>query len=298
MNNGLNFITLVIAGVNLHATLALVMIILIIALFLVLAFWSNILRVEINDHHAFNYSVKKKEDKTGRTITAPDAPFSLARVQLALWTVIISCSFIYLALCKGDCTDAPINQTALILMGIGASVTVASSVIDKKEIADKRKRYQNNVSEGFFEDILSDANGVSIHRFQNVVWTAIAMVIYLTKVYAVKSGCLLPELSQTLLILTGISSATFVALKGNENSPAVQAGDIEQPQPAPVGVPQTIPPAPPLANPAPLPVAPVTLPVAAVTVPVAPVIVPAAPVQEPIVNPTPSNPAAPAPGTP
>lgn len=208
-------------GVNYHHTLALIMILGIIALFIFLALFSNILRDEVNDCAAFDQGVDDIR-KTGKRLPKPENPFSLSRSQLAVWTVIISCSFIYMALCLGgDCTNVPINQTALILMGIGASVTTASSIMDKREIADNRPRHQNSPSQGFFIDILSDDNGISIHRFQNVVWTSIAMVLYLSKVYATKSGCDLPELSQTLLILTGISSTTYLFMKANENNPDV-----------------------------------------------------------------------------
>ncbi|MXV14090.1 hypothetical protein [Hufsiella ginkgonis] len=214
-------------GSDLYKTLAFVIIALIIILFFALAIYSNILRDEVNDCHSFDKKVHQR-GKRGRVLADPRYPFSLSKVQLAVWTVIISCSFIYLALCKGDCTDAPINQTALILMGIGVGVTASAAIIDKKEIGDNRVRHQNAPSEGFFVDILSDNNGISIHRFQNVVWTVIAMVIYINKVCTIEAGCLLPELSQTLLILTGISSATYVALKAGENSPpdgSTQADD-------------------------------------------------------------------------
>jgi hypothetical protein len=43
--------------------------------------------------------------------------------------------------------------------------------------------------------------------------------VYLYKVSLITTGCELPELSDTILALTGISSATFVALKTKENNP-------------------------------------------------------------------------------
>ena len=70
-------------------------------------------------------------------------------------------------------------------------------------------------------DILSDQNGVNIHRFQNVIWTVIAMVLFLCKVRYMGCGEL-PTLDGTLIALTGISSATYLGLKVNENNkPAI-----------------------------------------------------------------------------
>lgn len=107
-------------------------------------------------------------------------------------------------------------------MGIFAGTAVASSVIDKNEMGDNRPRHQNTPSQGFFIDILSDDNGISLHRFQNLAWTLIAITVYLYKVSQVTTGCQLPELSDTLLALTGISSATYLVMKSKENDPPVQ----------------------------------------------------------------------------
>jgi hypothetical protein len=90
-------------------------------------------------------------------------------------------------------------------------------VIDNKEISDNRPRHQNCPSQGFFVDILSDESGISLHRFQNLAWTIIAMTVYLYKVSLISTGCQLPELSDTLLALTGISSATYLVMKTQEN---------------------------------------------------------------------------------
>jgi hypothetical protein len=206
--------------------LAIMLIVLISALFFGLAIYSNILRDEVNDLDEFDQNVQKLQQKQRGKLLNKRFPFSLAKVQFGLWTVIISSSYIYLSLCKGDCAESPINKTALVLMGIFAGTAVASTVIDKKEINDNRPRHQNSPSEGFFIDILSDDTGISLHRFQNFVWTIIAMTVYLYKVTLITTGCELPELSDTLLTLTGISSATYVVLRATENNPPVNEEQI------------------------------------------------------------------------
>lgn len=190
-----------------------VIIALIVALFLVLAAYSNILRDEVSNCKEFDENAKKIQQKQKWKLSHRDSPFSLTKVQFGLWTVIISSSYIYLSLCRGDCAEATINKTALVLMGIFAGTAVASTVMDKREINDNRARHQNAPSQGFFIDILSD------DRFQNFVWTIIAVIVYLYKVSEVAKGCELPELSDTLLALTGISSATYLVLRSRENEP-------------------------------------------------------------------------------
>lgn len=213
-------------NINWDKTIALVLIILIIVLFFALAIYSNILRDEVSDCDTFDANAEKLRKKRRAKLVRSTNPFSLSRVQLAVWTVIISCSYIYLQLCGTNCSTTDLNKTALILMGIGAGVTTAGALMDKREILDARPRHQNSPSEGFFMDILSDDNGISIHRFQNVIWTAIAMVIYINRVWAIKTtGCMLPELSDTLLALTGISSATYLVVKSQENNPPVEVAE-------------------------------------------------------------------------
>jgi hypothetical protein len=212
---------------DLPAIMAIIVIAVIILLFFMLAIYSNILRDEISDCDEFAENAKKLQQKQRWKQVNKTYPFSLTKVQFGVWTVIIASSYIYLSFCKGNCADGPINKTALVLMGIFAGTTVASSIIDKKEINDNRPRHQNSPSEGFFVDILSDDSGISLHRFQNFVWTIIAMVIYIYRVINTTGGCILPELSDTLLTLTGISSATYIVMRSKENDPSVQEARAE-----------------------------------------------------------------------
>ncbi len=204
---------------DLKSVVAVISILVITVLFLVLSAYSNILRDEISNMDEFEANAKQLQRKSKWKLTNTNAPFNLTKVQFGLWTVIISSVYIYLSLFKGDCADAGINKTALVLMGIFAGTAVASTFIDKNEINDNRPRHQNRPSQGFFIDILSDANGISLHRFQNFAWTLIAVIVYLYKVSLIKTGCDLPELSDTLLALTGISSATYLVMKTKENDP-------------------------------------------------------------------------------
>jgi len=212
----------------------------ILVLCVLLGIYTNMLRDEITDCDQFDEARSEVQRKTkGRKITRR-SPYSLAKTQFAAWTVIIASSYIYLSLTKGDCADSAINKTALVLMGIGTGILTGAAIMDKREAAENRPRHQNRPSRGFFTDILSDENGVSIHRFQNFVWTSIAMIVYIMKVAHVQTGCVMPELSDTLLALTGISGVTFLTMRASENKPAAE----EVPEAAPTaagGVTMTIP---------------------------------------------------------
>lgn len=66
------------------------------------------------------------------------------------------------------------------------------------------------VSEGFLNDILSDANGISFHRLQMFVWTLILGLIFVFSVWVRLS---MPEFSTTLLALQGLTAGTYLGFK-------------------------------------------------------------------------------------
>jgi hypothetical protein len=65
-------------------------------------------------------------------------------------------------------------------------------------------------NEQFLTDILSDANGVSFHRFQLLVWTLVLGLVFITSVY---ESLAMPEFNTTLMGLLGLSAGTYLGLK-------------------------------------------------------------------------------------
>jgi hypothetical protein len=65
-------------------------------------------------------------------------------------------------------------------------------------------------SKGFFADLISDADGVSLHRLQLVIWTLVFGVVFVTEVY---NRLAMPEFSPTMLALIGISSGSYIGFK-------------------------------------------------------------------------------------
>jgi hypothetical protein len=172
--------------------------------------------------------------------TAPGAlrPYSLARTQLAAWTVTIIGSYLFIWAVLGN-TD-PLNNTALILMGLSALTGVAASIVDNKPAPPKPAPApapappapdaqapppapapapapaagvpvtDPPASVNFVTDILSDKDGVSIYRFQMAVWTLVLIVVFL---YTVWNTLAMPDFSEVLLGLMGISNGTYVGMK-------------------------------------------------------------------------------------
>lgn len=65
-------------------------------------------------------------------------------------------------------------------------------------------------SKGFLRDLISDEDGVSLHRFQIVVWSLTLGAVF---VRAAVHELAMPEFSTTLLALMGISSGTYLGFK-------------------------------------------------------------------------------------
>jgi hypothetical protein len=78
------------------------------------------------------------------------------------------------------------------------------------EIRDAEAGLTKPVSTGFWDDILSDVNGVSFHRFQMVVWTLVLGFLFCEGVYRALA---MPEFTATQLALMGISAGTYLGFK-------------------------------------------------------------------------------------
>jgi len=170
----------------------------------------------------------KSTDMLKDDSAAQKKPYSFARVQMAWWTVIVAGSYLYIIMNRigwADNIDASatcsiINNSTLILLGIGVSTTAAGRIIDNSQ--SNGDRHQDEESEGLILDIISDANGVSIHRLQSLIFTFTFGVMFIVKVYngvhGATSCVVMPDFSTTELTLMGLSSATYAALKVGENS--------------------------------------------------------------------------------
>jgi hypothetical protein len=101
---------------------------------------------------------------------------------------------------------------------------VATGSAAEKELLDKRSRLAQvdalvaqlpaapvpPSSKGLIQDLLSDGDGISFHRFQIAIWTVALGAVF---VWAVYRNMSMPEFDASLLTLMGISSGTYVGFK-------------------------------------------------------------------------------------
>ncbi len=160
----------------------------------------------------------------------PDTrPFSLARVQMALWLALATGAYIYIWLRTGDTVNV-IPSSILTLMGISGATTVLAAVVDTSAAAQNPEQASGN----FFRDILSDHDGISFHRFQMMIWTFILGGVFIQKV---ASTLIMPDFDAQLLGLMGVSSLTYLGFKipAAASAPASPAPSPSNQQPPAVG---------------------------------------------------------------
>jgi hypothetical protein len=146
-------------------------------------------------------------------------PYSLSRSQLLWWTlVIVVCCF------AGFVKTGKINfnTTALTLFGFALTTVTGGGMIDKDQSqAALNHRHQDKPSEGFWTDILSDENGMSVGRFQTVVLNILFGLVFLSTFFKFFQ---FPDFGSWQLALLGASSSGYLINKLNENSSATVGG--------------------------------------------------------------------------
>ncbi len=110
--------------------------------------------------------------ENGRTTAsgAPAGPYSLGRVQMAFWFILITAGFLVLWLTIGQ-YNSVMTSSVLALIGISGTTGLAAIAINGDEM-------KSRTSKGFLPDIFSDDAGPQLHRIQAVVWTLILGLIF------------------------------------------------------------------------------------------------------------------------
>ena len=161
-----------------------------------------------------------------RQAAVPDGgekPYSLARCQMAWWFFLVIAAYAFLWLVLNDLDT--ITGSILTLMGIGSGTALGATMIDaskmnelesakaelgaEEKVKDLRKALKKSHTT-VLRDLLSDENGYSFHRFQIAVWTLVLGLIF---VISVVKELAMPQFSDTLLGLMGISSGTYLGFK-------------------------------------------------------------------------------------
>jgi hypothetical protein len=134
--------------------------------------------------------------------------YSLSKTQLWYWSSIILFSFFVIWYITDDINT--IEPSSLVLLGISLGTSGVSAVIDNAGTTGAAGTPFKQRSGGFWTDILTESGVVTVHRFQIVMFNLVVGFFFIFNVFGTLQ---MPVLSDTLLLLMGLSSATFTTLK-------------------------------------------------------------------------------------
>ncbi len=170
-------------------------------------------------------------------------PFSWSRVQMTWWTVIILTAFVT-AIFRASGVIPVFDNSTLFMLGISSGTTVSAAIID---ISDRSNPTitdmgQDMKSAGIIMDVLSDKNGINIHRFQTFIFNVIFGAWFMYQSYlhlSIPPDCkvcanpsdiractdcitayansVMPVIAPNNLVLMAVSSGIYAALKTTEN---------------------------------------------------------------------------------
>lgn len=144
-------------------------------------------------------------------------PYSMAKAQLSFWIVVVTGCFIYLYF-KEEAFLKVINNTALVLLGMSTATSALSAVARSPSSPPAPAAAPDHPApspehENFLNDILSDNEGMNVHRLQMLMWTVVFGLVF---IHQVAKEAKFPEYDAQIYGLMGISSLTYVWFKKSE----------------------------------------------------------------------------------
>jgi hypothetical protein len=146
--------------------------------------------------------------------------YSLSRVQMAWWFFIVLASYVWLWIVGEGIPD--LSTQALGLLGIGSLTYVTAASLDAS------KSLNFGESEGFWKDILSYPQGLTLSRVQLLVFNLLFGILFM--IYVLQH-VRMPELDSNILLLLGLSSGTYAGFKilpDNNANASQQPADPKQ----------------------------------------------------------------------
>jgi len=132
---------------------------------------------------------------------------SLARMQIALWVIIVGLSYIYIWSITGE--TATINGSALALLAVGAGTAAGAAILKSGKKVDV-KTIVNAMKDMPAAQItpVESADPHGLHAMMIATWTVVLAVVFLVTVFRFLE---MPQFSASVLAILGISGGTYIA---------------------------------------------------------------------------------------
>jgi len=106
--------------------------------------------------------------------------------------------------------DSVQEATKLLALAPTDALLQQKATQAKTDLAALDRALTGPLASGFLSDLLTDTNGYSLHRLQVMVWTILLTIVFWASVW---TDLAMPQFSDTLLGLMGISSGTYIGYK-------------------------------------------------------------------------------------
>ncbi len=148
---------------------------------------------------------------------------SLGRFQLLLWTFVIAFAFLvvsFVRILSNVLPPTALPANILTLLGINAGSTVVSYGVSGGKYYPRLQTVAPEEPPQPLSTMLNENNQFSITRFQMLSWTFVAVLIFLGTFFTTMASppspltqLDLPDVSSTLVVLTGISQGAYLSGK-------------------------------------------------------------------------------------
>lgn len=152
-------------------------------------------------------------------INIKQVPYSLARLQFLLWLLVIFFGMLHIWIIT-DVLISPTGST-LLLLGISGGTFYLGNLLDTPSgggtplaPAALTAFINENQSKNLLFDVLNDGKSISLHRLQLLLFTLFLCCYFVTVVIG---GLIIPQISDTMLALMGISSTMYAGVKTTES---------------------------------------------------------------------------------
>lgn len=132
----------------------------------------------------------------------PNGTYSLARVQMAFWFLLILAGFLFIWITTAH-FEGLLTTSSIALLGISAGTAAIAVQMDPESTA-------KSDSNGFFHDIMYSEGIPQLHRLQAATWTLVLGVIF---IWNVVYNLQFVTFGAELLALIGMGNLTYLGFK-------------------------------------------------------------------------------------
>jgi hypothetical protein len=155
-----------------------------------------------------------------------DNRYSISKFQLFLWTVAVLFAYITVMFARfqqglsGDVPNVPDN--VLLALGLSGATSIVAKGIKVNNLRTGKELSTTLDNHGPLSTLLTDDDGsLSLHKLQYLVWTFVAIGVFLVSLDQ-SNRLTLPDIDTTLLVLSGIGAGTYLGKKLVPQSPDEQ----------------------------------------------------------------------------